>query len=336
MVWAIVAFGITLCGMPIIFRRSLAGALAAACSLLASAALAQQPAPGAAPPPAPPLIKEGATVKLTDHVWAIPDFNVGLVPNVGIVVGSRATLVVDTGLGPRNGEAIVREMKKLSSNNEVYVVTTHYHPEHSLGAAAFTGGRLVMTRIQQQDMTELGKQIQDTFAKRSALTAELLNGVAYPTPDLLFDREHRLDLGGVHARLMWRGPATMHTRGDTTIFIEEDRVLFTGDVVMSQRFLAAQPTSSIKTWLTTLDELVALKPARVVPSHGSIGDAALITRDRAFLQAVQTRVGELKRGGKTVDEAVAAVVAEIAPSYPEWGSPSGAAAAARAAYAEAP
>jgi glyoxylase-like metal-dependent hydrolase (beta-lactamase superfamily II) len=293
---------------------------------------AQQP-PAATP--APPLIREGATVKLTEHVWAIPDFNVGLVPNVGLIVGSRAILVVDTGLGPRNGEAIVREMKKLKPAAEVYVVTTHYHPEHSLGASAFKGAQLVMTRAQQQEMTEVGKQIQDTFAKRSPLHAELLNGVPYPTADMLFDREQRLDLGGVHARLMWRGPSVMHTRGDTMIFVEEDRVLFSGDIVMSQRFLAAQANSSIATWLTTLDELAALEPAHVVPAHGKIGDAALIARDRAFLQAVQTRVGDLKRQGKTVDDAIAAVVGELAPSYPEWGNPSGAAAAARAAYNEA-
>ena len=294
----------------------------------------QQTATPTKPPP-DPLIREGATVKLTDHVWVIPDFNVGLVPNVGIVVGRRATLVIDTGLGPRNGEAIVREMKKLSAKSEVYVVTTHYHPEHSLGASAFKDAKLVMTRFQQQDMTELGKQIQDTFAKRSALTAELLNGVAYPTPDILFDREHRLDLGGVYVRLMWRGPATLHTRGDTMALVEEDGVLFTGDVVMSQRFLAAQPTSSITTWLKTVDELAALKPRHVVPSHGPTGNANLIARARAFLQAVQTRVSELKRAGKSVDDAVAAVVAEIAPAYSEWGNPSGAGAVARAAYAEA-
>ena len=288
-----------------------------------------------APPPAPPLVKDDATVKLSDHVWAIPDFNVGLVPNVGIVVGSKATLVVDTGLGPRNGETIVRAMKKVSTNADVFVVLTHYHPEHSLGAAAFKGAKLLMTRIQQQDMTELGKSIQDTFASRSSTNAELLNGVSYPSPDILFDREYRLDLGGVHARLFWRGPAAMHTRGDTMIFVEEDRVLFTGDVVMSQRFLAAQNTSSISTWLSTLDELASLKPVKVVPSHGSIGDATLIARDRAFLQAVQDRVGELKHAGKSSDEAVAAIVAEIAPKYPEWGNPSGASAVARAAFAEA-
>jgi hypothetical protein len=106
-------------------------------------------------------------------------------------------------------------------------------------------------------------------------------------------------------------------------------------VVMSRRFLAAQNTSSLVTWLATLDELAALKPVKVVPSHGTIGDASLIARDREFLQAVQSRVGALKKEGKSVDEAIAAVVAEIAPKYPEWGNPQGAAAVVRAAYAEA-
>jgi len=302
---------------------------------LASAAFAGQ-TPAGGTTPAAPLIRENATIKLTDHVWAIPDFNVGLVPNVGIIVGSKATLVVDTGLGPRNGEAIVREMKKVSRNAEVYVVTTHYHPEHSLGAGAFTGAKLIMTRMQQQDMTELGKSIQDTFASRSAVNKELLSGVPYPTPDILFDREHRLDLGGVHVRLLWRGPDAMHTRGDTMVFVEEDRVLFTGDVVMSQRFLAAQNTSSLVTWIAVLDELTALKPAHVVPSHGKLGDATLIARDRAFIQAVRERVGAVKSEGKSIDDAVAAVVAEVAPQYPEFGNPTNAGAVARAAYAETP
>src|SRR6266849_5471761 len=93
---------------------------------LATISWARQPSTGQGPlPPPAPLIRENATVKLADHVWAIPDFNVGLVPNVGIIVGSKATLVVDTGLGPKNGDAIVREMKKVSANADVYVVTTH-------------------------------------------------------------------------------------------------------------------------------------------------------------------------------------------------------------------
>ena len=286
--------------------------------------------------PAPPLIRENATVKLTDHVSAIPDFNVGAVPNVGIIVGSRATLIVDTGMGPRNGEAIVREMNKLSRNAEVYVATTHFHPEHSLGASAFKGAKVVMPRIQQQDMRELGKGIQDSFAGRSGLNAQLLNGVQYPTADILFDSEHRLELGGVNVRLFTKGPTPLHTRGDTMVWVEEDRVLFAGDVVMSRRFLAANPAASIKLWLSTLDELAALRPLHVVPAHGDLGTATLIARDREYLRRLQTRVSQLKKQGRSVDEAVQAVATEIAPNYPEWGNASGSAATARAAYAEAP
>src|ERR1700756_1365725 len=81
------------------------------------------PAAGGQPPqPAAsnqPFIRENATVRVSDHVYVIPDFNVGLVPNVGIIVGSRATLVVDSGLGPRNGRTVVSEMNKVSKNADV-------------------------------------------------------------------------------------------------------------------------------------------------------------------------------------------------------------------------
>jgi glyoxylase-like metal-dependent hydrolase (beta-lactamase superfamily II) len=286
--------------------------------------------------PTPPLIKENATIKLTEHVWAIPDFNVGAVPNVGIIVGSRATMVVDTGLGPRNGETIVREMNKVSRNAEVYVATTHYHPEHTLGIGAFKGAKVVMPRIQEQDMREFGPGIRRLLAGRSPFHSELVNGVEYPKVDVLFDREQRIDLGGVTVRLFTRGPTALHTRGDTLIFVEGDRVLFTGDVAMSRRFLFASidVPASIKLWLTTLDELSGLQPLHVVPAHGDLGHATIITRNREYLQAVQTRVGEWKKQGKTVEEAIRAVAAEIAPRYPEWGNVAGSAGTARAAFAE--
>lgn len=294
-------------------------------SLMSSPAFAQ---------PAPPLIKENATVKVSSHVYAIPDGNVGLVPNVGIIVGTRATMVVDTGLGPRNGQAVLREVAKVSTHTELYVATTHYHPEHSLGGAAFPAtAKFIRPRAQQEEMLELGKGIQNTFAGFSPVHQELLKDVEYPRADLLFDREHRIDLGGVHVRLFTRGP--MHTCGDTLIVVEEDRVLFSGDVVMNRAFLAASPTSSIQTWLTTLDELDALHPAVVVPSHGGIGDSALIGKDRDYLKAVQTRVVELKAQGKSADETAQIVSTEIQARLSDWTAPTRINPAARAAYAEA-
>ena len=77
------------------FRFSIGSALLGL--VLASQASAQQPVTTG------PLVKEGATEKISAHVHVIPDFSVPGVPNVGIIVGSRATLVVDTGMGRQNG-----------------------------------------------------------------------------------------------------------------------------------------------------------------------------------------------------------------------------------------
>ena len=183
--------------------------------------------------------KENATVKVADHVYAIPDGSVPMVPNTSASSSAAARRWSSTPDSDRaTGEAILREVAKVSKNAEMYVATTHYHPEHSLGGAAFPAtAKFVRPKMQQQDMDELGKDIQNTFASRSPLNQELLKDVPYPRADILFDREQRIDLGGVHVRLFWRGP--MHTRGDTLIFVEEDRVLFSGDVVMNRTFLAA-------------------------------------------------------------------------------------------------
>src|SRR5262245_59861739 len=100
-----------------------------------------------------PLIKENATVKISEHVYVVPDGNVGAVPNVGIVVGSKATLVVDTGLGPKNGQTVLREVNKVSKNTDIYLVGTHFHSEHILGESAFSSSaRVIRSRAQQQDI----------------------------------------------------------------------------------------------------------------------------------------------------------------------------------------
>src|SRR5262245_24758570 len=123
------------------------GALALGVSVLA----AQQPAG-----PAVPLVKENTTVKVSEHVYVIPDGNVGGVPNVGIVVGSKAVLVIDTGLGPKNGETVLREVKKLS-NSDIYIVGTHFHSEHILGESAFpASAKVIRVRAQQRDIEEFG------------------------------------------------------------------------------------------------------------------------------------------------------------------------------------
>ena len=85
-------------------------------------AMATAPARAQAPPQLPvPYQREGATVKLSEHVYVIPDFKVGMVPNVGIVVGTKGALVIDPGMGWRNGEVVLREVQKVSPVGEIYI-----------------------------------------------------------------------------------------------------------------------------------------------------------------------------------------------------------------------
>ena len=287
-------------------------------------------------PSTDPLIRENAVSRVSEHVHVISDLNVGLVPNVGIIVGSRATLVVDTGLGPRNGETVLRVTNSVSTNRELYVVSTHFHPEHALGESAFPAtAKIVRAKAQQQDIDEFGLALAKTFASRSPLAADLLENAQFRKADVLFDREHVLDLGGVRVRLLSLGPT--HTRGDTIVWVEGDRILFAGDVVMNRTFVAfASPYSSVKAWLADFDQLEPLHPAKVVPSHGPVGDASLIAEQRTVIKAIQSRAIELKRQGRSADETATTVQNEMQASYPNWTAPARVAVIARTAYAEAP
>jgi glyoxylase-like metal-dependent hydrolase (beta-lactamase superfamily II) len=303
--------------------------LRAAGVVLASTALVQQtPAPD-------PLVKEGVTVKVADHTFVIPDGNVGLVPNVGIIVGSRATLVIDPGLGKRNGETVLREVAKVSRNAELYIASTHFHAEHTTGYLAFpASAKYVSSRVQEAEFAQGGAAQIQAFSNRSPMTAELLRGATGRPVDIPFDRDYTLDLGGVRVRFLVVGPT--HTRGDTALLVEGDAVLFAGDVVMNQSFLAAGAATSMKAWLVAFDSFDQMRPRTIVPSHGAAGDVSLIAANRAVMSAVQARARELKAQGRSADEAATTIQKELEAQHPGWPRANGVAAAARAAYAEAP
>jgi glyoxylase-like metal-dependent hydrolase (beta-lactamase superfamily II) len=275
------------------------------------------------------------TTKISEHVYVIPDGSVPLVPNVGIVVGANATLVVDTGLGPRNAETVLKEVAKVSRNTKLYLMATHFHPEHAGGATAFPSSTtFIVSDAEQQDLDELGAGMMTNFSRISPVHADLLRDVTLRKGDVHFASEYRVDLGGgVTVDLRWVGPT--HTRGDTVAFVEPDRVLFAGDVVMNHAFLAFGGQSSTTAWLKAFDTLEALRPARIVPSHGPMGDASLIPEQHAVVTAIQTRVRALKAQGQTVEQAVPAITSEIQAQYPTWTSPARIGAAVRATYADA-
>jgi glyoxylase-like metal-dependent hydrolase (beta-lactamase superfamily II) len=109
-------------------------------------------------------------------------------PNIAIIVGNRATLVVDTGLGPRNGATIVRVAAKLAAGNQkLFLTTTHFHPEHAGGEAGFPAATiLIRNAVQQREMELHGREMIDLFAGRSAQFKDLLADATLHAPDIAF------------------------------------------------------------------------------------------------------------------------------------------------------
>jgi glyoxylase-like metal-dependent hydrolase (beta-lactamase superfamily II) len=299
-------------------------ALAAIAAIGSSLSAQRGPAPD-------PLVKENATVKLGDHTYVIPDDNVPLVPNVGIVVGSRATLVIDPGLGRRNGETVLKEIAKVSKNQELFIASTHFHPEHTTGYVAFPpSAKYVNSTVQEAEFEQSGAQMIAAFSKRSPITEEILKDAVRRPAAITFDREHVLDLGGVRVRFLVVGPT--HTRGDTGFFVTGDNVLFAGDVVMNESFLASTAVSSMKAWLAAFDLFEGLKPRTIVPADGAVGPGSIIAANRTIMQGVQARALALKAEGRSIDETATTVQSEFQAKHPNWPRANGLAAAARAAY----
>ncbi len=263
-----------------------------------------------------PVLTEN-TVQISDHVWAIMGW-----PNIGIVVGSTATLVVDTGLGPSNGATIVRVASKLApGNRKLFLTTTHFHPEHASGEAAFPPATiLIRDRVQQQEMELHGREMVDMFAGRSPQQKELLANVTLRAPDVTFDTEARVDLGGgVAARLLWFGGA--HTKGDELTFVEPDRTLISGDVVQNKvvpNIFGDGGTSA--SWLAVVDKVATLNALHVLPDHSAPGDGSLVAQEKQFISDVRSAALALKAKGIPAADAAQQVAVALKPKYADWPS----------------
>ena len=275
-----------------------------------------------------PLLSEDNLKKVSDHVYVIEGF-----PNVAIVVGSRATLVVDTGLGEKNGATVMRAEQKVAKGSMLYLTTTHYHSEHTTGESAFPAGTIIIrNRAQQEEMDKSVLAHVEVFKKMSDQNMGLLQNVKIRPPDVVYDREAKVDLGGATARLFWIGPA--HTKGDELIYVEEDGVLIPGDIVQKGIFpIMPNADASIKGWLAILDNVEALHPKFIVPDHGApIVDASQIATQRAYLLAMQSRALELKKLGVSADDAGKTITGELKAKYPDWPNPNNVAGEVARAY----
>jgi predicted outer membrane repeat protein len=265
----------------------------------------------------PRLISTDSLTQVSPHVWMIRDF-----PNIGFVIGTRATLVIDTGLGAKNGQIVAAVARRLSTNGQrLYLTTTHYHTEHASGDIGFPPGTIeIRPRAQQIEMdSEEPKQVEMNRSGSEEAKA-LLEGFHVRQADVLFDNNYSLDLGGgILAKLYWFGAA--HTKGDELIMVEPDSVLFSGDVVQNKAgpnfFICTECTP--RKWLAVLDQVTReLKPKTIVPDHSDVGDISLIAQERGMFDYLQSRAMALKAQGKSADEAGKIIAEEFRAKYQGW------------------
>ena len=122
--------------------------------------------------PRPPLVDTSDPVEIAPGVWVVRDQRTWLVPNIGIILGTDAALVVDTGLGPANGERVLALARRLAGSRRLYLTLTHFHPEHGYGAQAFgPDATIIYNRAQRDELQSKGALYIDLFRKAQVVAS---------------------------------------------------------------------------------------------------------------------------------------------------------------------
>jgi len=226
--------------------------------------------------------------------------NDGLNNNLGFVVSDAGVLVINTGPSARVARALHAAIRKISAQPVKWVVNVNSqnHYWHGNGYFKSQGATILASKEAERVMREMGAQ---QLEANKALLKEKADGtvLTYPT-ELITDRRE-LKLGKTAVQLLHFGPA--HTPGDLVVWLPQQKILFAGDIVYTERLLAVIPISNATGWIQAFDKLVALNPKMIVPGHGrptAIEAARRDTRDYlSFLRAEAKRI--LDAGGSLQD-----------------------------------
>jgi len=256
--------------------------------------------------------------KLSDHAYA---YTAEGDPNTGVVIGDDAVMVIDTQATPVMAQDVVRHVRTVTDKPIEYVVLSHYHAVRVLGASGYRPRHVIASRDTYDLIVERGEADMKSEIERFPRlfqAVESVPGLTWPT--LVF--EHRLTvwLGKLQVEIMQLGRG--HTKGDTVVWLPQDRVMFSGDLV---EYGATPYTGDayLTDWPATLDALEALNPAKLVPGRG----ASLQTSEdvKAGLNGTREFITEMfdavKRGveqGLELRQIYRATYDELKPKFGEW------------------
>jgi glyoxylase-like metal-dependent hydrolase (beta-lactamase superfamily II) len=256
--------------------------------------------------------------RLSEHAYA---YTAEGDPNTGIVVGDDAVMVIDTQATPVMAQDVIRRIREVTDKPIRYVVMSHYHAVRVLGASAYQPDHVIASRDTYDLIVERGEADMKSEIERFPRlfrAIESIPGLTWPT--LVFERHLTLMLGKLQVEIMQLGRG--HTKGDTVVWLPQERVLFSGDLV---EFDATPYTGDayLTDWPATLDAIAALMPEKLVPGRGAaLKDATQVKAGldgtRAFVTAMFDAVKSGVAAGKDLRAIYRDTYAALKPRFGHW------------------
>jgi len=262
--------------------------------------------------------KKVSFTKLSDNAYA---YTAEGDPNTGIVIGDDAVMVIDTQATPVMAQDVIRRIREVTDKPIKYVVMSHYHAVRVLGASAYGAQEIIASQDTRDLIVERGAQDMKSEIERFPRlfrAVETIPGLTWPT--LTFVGKMTLWLGKLEVQLLQLGRG--HTKGDTVVWLPQQKILFSGDLVE----FGATPYAGdayFQDWPATLDNLAALQPVALVPGRGDALTTPQMVRDglagtKAFVSDLYASVKAGAAAGKNLNAIYKDAHAALKPKYGQW------------------
>ena len=165
--------------------------------------------------------------KLSEHAYA---YTAEGDPNTGVIIGDDAVMVIDTQATPMMAQRVIDKIRTVTDLPIKYVMMTHYHAVRVLGASAYEPEHIIASQDTYDLVVERGEaDWKSEFERFPRLFQghESIPGLTWPT--ITFNGEMTLFMGKVEVKFLQLGAG--HTKGDTVVWLPEEKVLFSGDLL---------------------------------------------------------------------------------------------------------
>ncbi len=242
-------------------------------------------------------------------------------PNTGVIIGDDSVMIVEAQATPRLARKVIECVRSVTDKPISHLVLTHYHAVRVLGASAYGAREIIMTDTTRAQVVERGQEDWDSeFGRFPRLFQghEEIPGLTWPTTT--FKDKMTVYLGSRKVEIMHLGRA--HTAGDAVIYVPDQNVMFTGDIV-EYHSACYCGDGHLADWPATLDAIRAYDLDAIAPGRGDalVGremvNAALDNTADFVTSTFKPALKVAARGG-TLKETWDAIRAECDPKFADY------------------